>query len=137
MRWMLLLLLPGIAVATDLSGLSGTWSIEREPGSTIVNRVAIVDIANRLYFHYVSDAGHSCEVFGMARRRSDTLYVFRNIPEDRLYEGYEGYGLEENQDCELSFERVGAVLKVRSNGNCKSFCGLNGSIGGDLHRLGE
>jgi hypothetical protein len=134
---MLLLLIPGIAVATDLSGLSGTWSIEREPGSTIVNRVAIVDVTDRLYFHYVSDAGHSCEVFGIARRRSDTLYVFRNIADDHLYEGYEGYGLEENQDCEVTFERVGAVLKVRSSGNCKSFCGMNGSIGGDLHKQGE
>lgn len=132
MRWMLLLLLPGVAAAT---GLSGTWSIERKEGFTGFNRVAIVDAVDRLYFHYESDGGHRCEVFGIARRRSDMLYVFRNVPEYRLFEGYEGYGFEENQDCELTFERDGPMLKVRTSGNCKSFCGVNGSIGGDLHKL--
>jgi hypothetical protein len=130
MRWMLLLLVPGVAVATELSG---TWTIERKEG--FINRVTIVDAADRLYFHYKSDNGHSCEVFGIARRRSDMLYVFRNVPDDHLYEGYEGYGFEENQDCELTFERDGPVLKVRASGNCKSFCGMNGYIGGDLHKL--
>lgn len=132
MRWMLLLLVPGVAAAM---GLSGTWSIERKEGFTGINRVAIVDAADRLYFNYESDNGHSCEVFGIARRRSDSLYVFRNVPDDHLYKGYEGYGFEENQDCELTFELDGAVLKVRASGNCKSFCGMNGYIGGDLHKL--
>jgi hypothetical protein len=132
MRWMLLLLVPCIAAATDLSG---TWAIEPKEGATRINRVAIVDVSDRLYFHYESDGSHRCEVFGIARRRSDTLYVFRNVPENRVYDGYEGYGFAENQDCELSFERDGAVLKVRATGNCKSFCGVAGSIGGDLHKL--
>jgi len=132
MRWMLLLLVPCIASA---EGLSGTWAIEREQGSSIMNRVTIVDATDRLYFHYESDAGHRCEVLGIARRRSDTLYVFRNVAEYHLYDSHESYGLEENQDCELTFERDGPVLKVRTSGNCKSFCGMNGSIGGDLHPL--
>jgi hypothetical protein len=132
MRWMLLLLVPCIAAASDLSG---TWSIERKEGAAGINRVAIVDASDRLYFHYESDGGHRCEVFGIARRRSDTLYVFQNVPENHLYEGHEGYGFEEHRDCELTFERDGPVLKVRAGGNCKSFCGVAGSIGGDLHRL--
>lgn len=132
MRWMLLLLVPGVAMAF---GLSGTWSIERKEG--FMNRVAIVDATDRLYFHYESDNGHRCEVFGIARRRSDRLYIFRNIPDDHLFAGYEGYGFEEHRDCELTFELDGPVLKVRTSGNCRSFCGMNGSIGGDLHHLQE
>jgi hypothetical protein len=132
MRWLLLLFIPCTAVAADLNG---TWSVphkEEFPGYT---RAVIIDATNWLYFHYESDYGHHCEAFGIARRRSDNLFVFRNKVEDRFFERHELYGAGRNEDCEISFEHDGAVLKVRTSGDCTSFCGMRAAIGGDLQKV--
>lgn len=135
MRWILLLLIPAITSAESLTGI---WSAATEDDPPGRHRVVIVDAYDRIYFHYENHGWHMCEVFGIANRRSPAsadVYVFRNDREHHLYEGYEGYGSVENEDCEVSFEHDGAILKVRSMGNCRSFCGVNASIGGDLHKV--
>lgn len=133
MRWILLLLIPCVAFAADLAGV---WSKVNAGGENGINRVVIVDGGDRIYFHYESDGGHRCEVMGMAQRHGARgRYVFKNDKQHHLYEGYEGYGFEEHRDCEISFEHDGVTLKVRSHGNCASFCGMNGSIGGDLFKV--
>ncbi len=132
MRWLLLLFIPCIAAAADLNG---TWSVPRKEEFPGYTRVVIIDATDRLYFHYESDYGHRCEAFGIARRRSDNLFVFRNKPEHRFFERHELYGTELNEDCEISFAQTGATLKVRTSGNCQSFCGMQGAIGGDLQKV--
>lgn len=132
MRWILLLLVPSVVSA---AGLTGIWSAVFEDDQPGVNRVVIVDADQRLFFHYESDYGHRCEVFGIAKRVGRGLFVFKNVSEYRFYEGYEGYGFEENQDCEVSFEDKTTTLKVSSKGNCRSFCGMNGGIGGELRKI--
>lgn len=136
-RWIPWIFLPAWATATDLGGV---WSAPIDAGTTAVNRAVIVDAGDRLYFHYVCDGPHRCEVFGIARQRSSpsgTAYVFRNDEEHRFYPGYEGYGFEEHRDCEVSFELDGLILRVRSTGNCSSFCGMRAGIGGDLRKVPE
>lgn len=137
-RWVpWILMLPSWAAATDLGGV---WSAAISPGSNAINRAVIVDAGDRLYFHYVCDGSHRCEVFGIAQKRSSptgTAYVFRNDEQHWFYPGYEGYGFEENRDCEVSFQLDGLVLRVRTAGNCTSFCGMRASIGGDLHKVAE
>lgn len=132
MRWLMLLFVPCIAHAADLNG---TWSVPRKEESPGYNRAVIIDATDWLYFHYESDNGHHCEAFGIARRRSDNLFVFRNKPEDRFFERHELYGTDRNEDCEISFEHSGEVLKVRTTGDCSSFCGMRAAIGGDLQKV--
>lgn len=135
MRWILLLLIPSIATA---AGLTGIWSAKFQDGQGGRNRVVIVDADDQIYFHYESDYGRRCEVFGIAKRRkssSGDLFVFKNDSEHHFYEGYEGYGFEEHEDCEVSFEHDGSTLKVRTSGNCNSFCGVSAGIGGDLYKV--
>src|SRR5688572_11420009 len=122
MRWLMLLFIPGIAAAADLNG---TWSVpskEEFPG--YYTRAVVIDAGNWLYFHYQSDYGHRCEAFGIARRRSENLFVFRNKKEDHFYEGSELYGTDRNEDCQISLEYASGVLKVRTTGDCSSFCGM-------------
>lgn len=135
MRWILLLLIPALTSAADLTGI---WSATNQDNGSGIHRVVIVDAFDRIFFHYENRGWRLCEVFGIAKRRtlpSGHAYVFKNDSEHHFYEGYEGYGFEENKDCEVSFERDGPALKVRSKGNCNSFCGINGSIGGDLYKV--
>lgn len=132
MRWLLLLFMPCIAAA---SSLTGSWSVpldEEFPGYT---RAVIIDMSDRLYFHFEKDHRHRCEAFGIARRKADNLFVFRNQPEDWFFTGYEGYGTDQNRDCEITFELVEQTLKVRSTQSCRSFCGVAASISGDLHKV--
>lgn len=110
MRWLLLLFIPCIAAAADLTGTWSAPSKEEFPGYT---RAVIIDATDWLYFHYQSDYGHRCEAFGIARRRSDDLFVFRNKPEDRFIDRNELYGTELNEDCEISFERRRGVENPR------------------------
>lgn len=134
MRWILLLLIPSIASAAD--GLTGVWSAKFGADQNGFNRVVIVDANNQIYFHYESDYGHRCEVFGVAKRQKSGLYVYKNDSDHNFYANHESYGLEENRDCAVSFEHDGGLmLKVRTTGNCKSFCGVANSIGGDLFKV--
>jgi hypothetical protein len=132
MRWLLLLFIPCIAAASDLNG---TWSVPRNEEFPGYTRAVIIDATDRLYFQYESDYGNRCEAFGIARRRADNLFVFSNKLEDRFFEHHELYGTDLNEDCEISFAQVGAMLKVRTSGNCQSFCGMRAAIGGDLQKV--
>lgn len=134
MRWIPLLLIPSIASA---AGLTGIWSAKLQADQGGFNRVVIVDAAKQIYFHYESDYGRRCEVFGIAKRQSSSgdLFVFENDSEHHFYEGYEGYGFEEHKDCKVSFEYDGSMLKVRATGNCNSFCGIGAGIGGELYKV--
>ena len=134
MRWIVLLLVPSAVHAADLTG---TWSDSNDSEQAGIYRLLVIQHSDRIYFRYVSNSVHRCEVIGMADQRASQphLYIFRNDDAHQTSPGYEGYGFEENEDCEVSFELDESTLKVRATGNCRSFCGLNGSIGGDLHQI--
>jgi uncharacterized protein YecT (DUF1311 family) len=89
-------------------------------------------------FTYVTDGAYRCEVPGVAEpAEKPNVFVFKNQPQYWLHaNGYEGYGFPEtNGDCSLTFAFDSSQVTVTDSGNCKSFCGLNGSLGAQLARM--
>ena len=89
-------------------------------------------------FEYVTDGAYRCEVPGIAERGDEqNTFVFRNERRYWLHpEGNESYGTpEENGSCSLTFTLDSNRLTVKDAGNCKSFCGVNGSLGAQLTRI--
>lgn len=89
-------------------------------------------------FTYVTDGAYRCEVPGIAEPvEKPNVFIFKNQPRYWLHpNGYEGYGFPEvNGDCSLTFIFDSSRLTVTDGGNCRSFCGLNGSLGAQLARM--
>jgi hypothetical protein len=122
-------------------GISGVWSsIKDENYPNAIHRVVIVDtLDDKVYFDYVSDYHHRCEVIGMAEKKEapsgTTAYIFSNDKAHQISPGHENYGFEENEDCQITFTQDVRVLKVSTSGNCRSFCGATGGIGGELYKV--
>ncbi len=128
LRWIPVLIASALfspAVHADEPGDS-FW--RSEDGSA---HLIVLQGGQEIAFSLVVDGQRRCEAPGIARQAEDGRhFLFRNQPAYwRWKQGHESYGVpEENGSCVIRFDFSVDRVTVGSTGNCRSFCGVGGSL---------
>ena len=131
--WLFAVLASFVLPAHSDEIISGYWQ-----GKSGLAHLSAHQAERGFSFKYVTEGAYRCEVPGIAEpAEKPNVFIFKNKPQYWLHpDGYEGYGSPEvNGDCLLTFSFDSGRLTVTDGGNCKSFCGLNGSLGAQLARM--
>lgn len=138
--FMRLLLLSAILVANvAFAEHQGAWVAKSPAGDGYSARLLAIAKGTDFVFTYYTEGKYHCEVPGIARRAGSDAgkYVFKNIKEYWLLASSESYGVpEQNGDCVIEFTFSGDTVQIEeAGGNCKSFCGIGGSLDAVLERI--